>query len=111
MARRRPTAPLGPSGDVLPFDLVPLSDGGLFAAFRVKRSDGRLGIDPEVYKRQMAAEPDRRRRFEEWFAARGISTRYSDHDGRFEEVLAASRAHWGLNHQGNPVGEKEANHG
>lgn len=102
--------PLGLSGDVLPFDLVPLSASGLFAAFRVKRSDGRLGIDLEAHSRQMAAEPDRRRRFEAWFAARGISTRYTDRDRRFEEVLAASRAHWGLNHQGNPVGEKETHH-
>jgi hypothetical protein len=100
MAKRRSTVQSGPSGGVLPLELVPLSDGGLFAAFRIKDKDGRLGIDFGVYKRQMATEADRKRRFEAWFEDRGISTKYLDHDPRFEATLAASRAHWGLNHQG-----------
>jgi hypothetical protein len=91
---------------VLPLDLVPLANSGLFSAFRIKGTDGRLGIDFALYRRQMAAEADRKRRFEAWFEDRGISTKFADRDGRFEEILAASRAHWGLNHQGQPTAGK-----
>lgn len=100
MAKRRLKEPSGAADLVLPLDLVPLANDGLFSAFRVKAAGGRLGIDFALYKRQMAAGADRKRRFEDWFEARGISTKFADRDERFEAVLAASRARWGLNHQG-----------
>jgi hypothetical protein len=103
MARRRPAAPL-PGGDVLPLELMPLTEPtGLFAAFTVRRSDGKLGLDLGAYAEQSKAEEARKAGFDSWFARRGISTRYADRDARYGEVLAASRAHWGLNHQGREV--------
>ncbi|MBE4716764.1 hypothetical protein DAD99_00995 [Pseudarthrobacter sp. AB1] len=69
--------------------MLPSND--LFDSFTVPKN-GRLGIDQAAAVRQQAAETARRTKFAEWFARRGIKTRYADHDERFEEVLAASRA-------------------
>ena len=106
MARRRAREPVA-DGDVLPQELMPLSGStGLFAAFTVRRPDGTLGLDPDAAAHQKKAEATRKAGFDEWFARRGISTRYMDRDERFEEVLAASRAHWGINHQGKNQGNE-----
>lgn len=100
MAKRRVVA-RPPSADVLPVELLATAD--LFEVFTVPK-DGRLGIDHGAAERQRTTETARRTKFADWFARRGIKTRYADHDERFDEVLAASRAHWGLNHQGQKQG-------
>jgi hypothetical protein len=102
-ARRAARRELLASKDILPLDLMSHVHPDLFAGIRV-RPDGRPGIDYAVSRRNVAAEADLKRRFETWFASRGISTKFADSDARFEDVLAASRAHWGLNHQGKPRG-------
>ncbi|MDI3208942.1 hypothetical protein QK290_10585 [Pseudarthrobacter sp. AL07] len=81
--------PRPPSADVLPAELLPSNN--LFDSFTVPKN-GRLGMDPAAAERQQTAEAARRTKFADWFARRGIKTRYADHDERFEEVLAASRA-------------------
>lgn len=102
MARRRLKEPSGAADMVLPRDLMSHAYPDLYAAFTRVMPDGRLGTDPAASPRNFAAEADRKRRFEAWFEDRGISTKFADRDGRFEEVLGASRTHWGLNHQGEP---------
>jgi hypothetical protein len=89
VAKRRVVA-RPPSADTLPPELLPSAD--LFEVFTVPTADGRLGIDHAAAERQRTAETARRTKFADWFARRGIKTRYADHDERFAEVLAASRA-------------------
>jgi hypothetical protein len=88
MAKRR-QVPRPPSADVLPVDLLP--ENNLFEVFTVPK-DGRLGIDTTAAEARQKAEAARRTKWAAWFAVRGIKTRYADHDERFAEVLAASRA-------------------
>jgi len=90
MAKRR-VAPRPPSADVLPPELLP--ENNLFEVFTVPK-DGRLGIDTGAADARQKGEAARRTKFRDWFAVRGIKTRYADHDERFEEVLAASRAQY-----------------
>lgn len=88
MAKRRVVA-RPPSADILPPELLPSNN--LFEVFTVPK-DGRMGIDTAAAEVRQKAEAARRTKFRDWFAVRGIKTRYADHDERFAEVLAASRA-------------------
>gem|GEM_PF-6798986 len=90
------------SGDVLPMELLP-APGDMFAAFHIKRTDGRLGCDPGELSLRSEVEANRKRSFAAWFQARGIRTKYVEQDPRFQEVMERSRAHWGLTHQDQPT--------